>query len=305
MLAPAPAALGRRRAAWPSRLLWAVLGGLVGAAVTLLCGVIDRTPANPHAPTAFSSPPLRRTAALDASPGAPLAKPHDGFRLVTWNIHHGTGADGVRDPARTAAALRASRFDVAVLQEVDGPAAGAGGQAADLAGELRAAGVFVGTETRWGRVHRGNAVLTRLPAGPLHRVPLPDTRGKGFRTATVTTVRTPAGTPVRIVGVHLSRGDDRAAQLAAAADLFLSLEAPCVLAGDFNTKSADSLLRELRESPGGADALAALPGDRWEVEQVFIRGLLSARPRRTPAPASDHPLISVDLRVPRGGPPCD
>ena len=291
MLAPAPAA-ARRRSRWPSRLAWAAAGASAGVAATLLAGLVDRAPANPHAPAAFAVAPPRRTASLADD------RPHDGFRLVTWNIHHATGLDGVTDPARTAAALRAARFDVALLQEVNGPTAGGADQAAALAEDLRAAGAFVGTETRWGRTHRGNGVLTRLPAGPLHRVPLPDTRGKGFRTLTLTTVRTPAGTPVRVVGLHVSRGDDRAAQLAAAADLFLSLEEPCVLAGDFNTKAGDSLLTLLRESPGVADALANLPGERWEVEQVFTRGLAVARPERIATDASDHPLIAVDLRVP-------
>ena len=292
MLAPPPAA-ARRRSLWPSRLAWVAAGALAGVSATLLAGLIDRAPANPHAPAAFPAPPPRRTASLETIPS------HDGFRLVTWNIHHATGTDGVCDPARTAAALRASRFDVALLQEVNGPVAGGGDQAAALADDLRAGGAFVGTETRWGRTHRGNAVLTRLPAGPLHRVPLPDTRGKGFRTLTLTTVRTPAGTPVRVVGVHLSRGPDRAAQLAAAADLFLSLDAPCVIAGDFNTKADDPLLSVLRESAGVADALANLPGERWEVEQVFVRGLKVARPSRIGGDASDHPLIAVDLRVPK------
>ena len=291
MLAPPPAA-ARRRNRWPARLAWVTVGMLVGASATLLAGLVDRAPANPHAPASLGPAPPRRTASLEDIP------PHDGFRLVTWNIHHATGEDGVRDPARTAETLRSARFDVALLQEVDGPTAGDPDQAEALADDLRAAGAFVGTETRWGRTHRGNAVLTRLRAGPLHRVPLPDTRGKGFRTLTLTTVRTPAGTPVRVVGVHLSRGDDRAAQLAAAADLFLSLDEPCVLAGDFNTKSDDSLLAELRESPGVTDALENLPGNRWEVEQVFARGLKAARPQRVGGPASDHPLIAVDLRVP-------
>ena len=293
MLAPRPPRRSFPRVRWAAPLATAAAGAAVGAVGVLLAGMVDRSPANPHRPAPFPAAPPRRTASLGES------RPHDGFRLVTWNIHHATGADGVRDPARTAAELRASRFDVALLQEVDGPTAGAADQAAALAADLRVGAAFVGTERRWGRVYRGNGVLTRLPAGPLHRVPLPDTRGKGFRTLTLATVRTPAGTPVRVVGVHVSRGEDKAAQLAAAVDLFFSLAEPCVLAGDFNTKAGDDLLADLRETPGVVDALAGLKGERWEVEQVFARGLKPSHPARVGTDASDHPLIAVDLRVPR------
>ena len=275
MLAPPPAA-ARRRSRWPSRLAWAAFGAVVGATAFGLGGLIDRAPANPHAPADFAAAPPRRTASLADD------RPRDGFRLVTWNIHHATGTDGVTDPARTAAALRAARFDVALLQEVNGPTAGGDDQAAALADDLRAGGAFVGTETRWGRTHRGNAVLTRLPAGPLHRVPLPDTRGKGFRTLTLTTIRTPAGTPVRVVGVHLSRGGDKPAQLAAAADLFLSLEEPCVLAGDFNTRAGDSLL----DSPAGVPGSHRRPGEPAG-RAVGGRAGLHPRPRRRP-PGADR-----------------
>ena len=300
MLAPSPPAANRRR---PRPLRTAAVlcaGAAVGAALTLLAGAADRTPPNPHRPVALAATAPVRTVAADSPADAPPAT--DSFRLATWNIHHGEGTDGATDLDRIAEALAATAFDVALLQEVDGPGGSAGtDQAAALAAALGGEGAFVGTEERWGRTHRGNGVLSRLPTGPLHRVPLPDTRGKGFRLLTLATVRTPAGTPVRVVGVHLSRGPDRAAQLAAAADLFLSLEAPCVLAGDFNTRADDPLLADLKRTPGVTDALAGLPGKRWEVDQIFARGLTATAAVRTATPASDHPLLAVTL-TPAGSP---
>src|SRR5947207_3322158 len=40
------------------------------------------------------------------------------LRLVSWNVHGCVGTDGEFDPDRVAAALRALRPDVALLQEV-------------------------------------------------------------------------------------------------------------------------------------------------------------------------------------------
>ena len=261
-------------------------GLLLGAGIIWLIGWADRVPADPHDAPAFGTPSVAATRAADGR-----------FRLVTWNVHRFAGSDGVRDAPAISGVLSDSGFDLALLQEAPGDGDGVG-----LDGLTNAAAAFVGTEDRFGRTHIGNAVLTRLAAGPVHRLPLPDTRGKAFRTAVLTTVRVPTGAnpggePVRVLGVHLATTADQAVQIERVTDLFLSLRAPCVLAGDFNQPPESPLLEPLRTAPGVADALAAIPRGERAVDHVFVRGLTASNARAVRTSASDHPLYAVDLRL--------
>ena len=261
-------------------------GLLLGAGIMWLIGWADRVPADPHDAPSFGAP---EAAAIPAADGQ--------FRLAIWNVHRFVGSDGVENVEATAGALNDSGFDVALLQETPGD-----GDGFDLGGRTGAAAAFVGTEDRFGRTHIGNAVLTRLAAGPVHRLPLPDTRGKAFRTAVLTTVRVPTGTnpggePVRVLGVHLATTADQAVQVERVTDLFLSLRAPCVLAGDFNQPIDSPLLEPLREAPGVTNALAAIPRGERDVDHVFVRGLTASNARAALTSASDHPLYAVDLRL--------
>jgi len=61
------------------------------------------------------------------------------FRLATFNIRHGVGADGVLDLERVAAVIEQASADVVCLQEVDrnwGARSGFQDQTAWLAGRL-------------------------------------------------------------------------------------------------------------------------------------------------------------------------
>ena len=219
---------------------------------------------------------------------------------MTWNVHQFEGVGGAASFARAGALLGETGFDLAVLQEVT--AAGpTGDPAADLAEATGAAAAFVGTERWFGEAHVGNAVLSRLPTTFAHRVPLPDSRGKGFRTAVLTTAALPGGGDVRVLNVHLSRGRDRAEQLARAVDLFLALKEPCVLAGDLNSRPDDPLLEPLRTAPGVVDALADAGVRASTVDGIFVRGLAVTDAALVPTDASDHPLYWADLTVAPAG----
>lgn len=273
---------------WPA-FFALLLGAALGAGAVLLSVWADRTPADPHDAPAFGAP---------QSTDGELVRGNGGFRFVTWNVHQYAGPDGEGNAEETGRILNDSGFDVATLQEA---ADDEGGFALDtLTG---AAGAFIGTEKRFGRVHIGNALLSRLATGPVHRIPLPDSRGKAFRTASLTTVFVPTetnpdGEPVRVIGVHLANTADGDVQTERVVDLFLATQPPCILAGDFNQTIDSPSLALLFAAEDVSDALADLPAGQRGIDHVFIRGLTASAPAVVPTDASDHPLLRVDLSLP-------
>src|SRR3954469_14228253 len=156
-------------------------------------------------------------------------------RLVSFNIHHGVGADGRHDLPRLAQVLAAADADVICLQEVDRHF-GARSENVDQ-GLLLARALDM--QLAWGpaidepRGEYGNALLSRLPIliSDVHRLP-----GGGEPRSALRTMIELDGAALWVTVTHLSRsGGDRAAQLAAVADLHTAPMQTGVVVGDFNT----------------------------------------------------------------------
>lgn len=233
---------------------------------------------------------------------------HSGaFRVATFNIHSGRGADSLVDLNRTAGCLAPQGLpaqSIIGLNEVQGPTFRGDANQAQLLGDmLNAAWLFAPTERRWWREHFGNAVLATCPVGSWLRIPLPSTGGKGFRNALLLTIRPgerPGDRPVQLLVTHLDRTQDRELQLAAVSSLFLSLAEPAILIGDLNTTRGDPALRELLAVPGVQDAVAA--GSRDDIpdriDWILVRGLRIVNAAVVPGNASDHPLVWADCAFP-------
>ena len=87
------------------------------------------------------------------------------------------------------------------------------------------------------------AVLTRLPVLSVTNVRLPD--GDEPRTALDVRVSV-GGRPVSVVGIHFYRTpEERLAQADSLTTYFSDAEHPIVLAGDFNSRRGDVVLRSL------------------------------------------------------------
>ncbi len=146
----------------------------------------------------------------------------------------------------------------------------------------------------------GADLLYRCPVRNAVRVPLTNTRGKAYRNAILSTI-TLQGGDVRILAVHVDREEDRQHQLQTVIDLFLGLQAPCVLMGDLNTVAAEPLLRGLIQhsevqSPLH-DALGrSLPAET--IDWILTRGLTTLSANLVDNPASDHPLLWAELTFP-------
>ncbi len=225
------------------------------------------------------------------------------IRLASFNIHSAKGNDGVTDIGRVADILRDADF--AGLSEVRGGFRGPPTNQAEQLGEaLKCAWWFCPSEHRWWTDHFGNAALSRYPV-QLVRIPLVNTRGKAYRNAVLARVELDAEHSVRIITTHLDGGDDQSAQLRTVIPLFLGLEAPAVLMGDFNTKQTHELIQLLLKTPGVRSPLhETLPnGPPPEtIDWIFTRGLKTVSAELVPNEASDHPAVSVTVRwdVPDG-----
>ncbi|MFC7896548.1 endonuclease/exonuclease/phosphatase family protein [Streptomyces sp. NPDC057381] len=253
------------------------------------------------------------------------------LRVATYNIHAGTGADGVFDLDRQAAALRALDADVIGLQEVDVHWGGRS-QGLDVAEELaRRLGMRVSfapiysldpVEAGGPRREYGVAVLSRFPvrSAENHEITRLSTQDEnpvpapapGFGEVTLK-VR---GVPVQVFVTHLDYRGDPAVRVAQVADTrrIMAREraelpgARQVLLGDFNAEPSAPelrpLWRELDDAGAGTGGTypAAAPVKRIDYvavgEGVRVRG--ASVPEE--AVASDHRPVVADVSLARKGP---
>lgn len=224
--------------------------------------------------------------------------------LATFNIHSGKGRDEVCNLERTHSAIPAG-IDLLFLQEVRSGLHGLRtDQTSYLAEKLEYAHLFLPTEQQYFENHFGNALLTRTAPQSIHYLPLPNSLGKRFRNATLLTLDI-CQPPLRVLLTHLDEKVDRAEQLPLIVDLFNGLEAPVVLMGDLNTRVGDELLAPLWEEPDVLDALASCTADREDghgVDWILTKGLKVIDQQIVETDASDHPLFTVTIEIPRFNP---
>lgn len=268
--------------------------------------------------------------ALIASPAVAVTTPRPPsggglpLRVATYNIHAGTGMDGVFDLDRQIAELRSLNADVIGLQEVDRHWSDRSG-GRDLAGELaRRLRMHVSfapiysldpAEPGGPRAEYGVAVLsrhrilsaenheiTRLSTQDPNPVPAP---APGFGEVVVR-VR---GLPVHVYVTHLDHRPDpavRAAQIADTRRIMAEDRGPRILLGDFNAEPAAPelapLWRELADADPGAPTFPARdPAKRIDFVAVSDdgpHGGIGVRKAWVPeSTASDHRPVVADLLI--------
>lgn len=269
-----------------SRRGFGVLLGTMAACVILIVWGNDRQPADP---TEVLS--LRGRAESPALPGPTI-------RLGTLNIHGFKGRDGVRDPARTAAALR--DLDIVALQEVhSGWDELAGDQALQLGERLGMASLYAPFERRWWTNSFGTGLLTRVVPTSLLRIPLPGHDRNRFRNAVLMRFDH-HGTPVNVLAVHLDNHQDHDHQLRTVVQLFLSLQQPAILLGDMNTGADDPQLQALLAEPsvtGHIDESSSGRQPLCGVDWIILRGLHCVRHEVRDLGASDHPALCAEVGI--------
>ncbi|MET9915745.1 endonuclease/exonuclease/phosphatase family protein [Streptomyces sp. NPDC006435] len=256
------------------------------------------------------------------------------LRVVTYNIHAGADADGVFDPARQAAELRALDADVIGLQEVDSHW-GTRSEWRDLAAELaerldmrvsfapiysldpqdpgaprREFGVAV--LSRYRVVGAENHEITRLSTQDPDPVPAP---APGFGEVVLRV----KGLPVHVYVTHLDYRADPAVRAAQVADTRRIMAEDGrrggdgaagpgavrqILLGDFNAPPTAPelapLWKELTDAdPGGPTYPAAAPAQRIDYVAVS-KGSVRVRDAAVAETlASDHRPVVADLLLRR------
>jgi endonuclease/exonuclease/phosphatase family metal-dependent hydrolase len=267
------------------------------------------------------------------APAGPKPAPGPGqppipVRRVSFNVHHGVGADGRHDLPRLATVLAGLDADLLCLQEVDRHY---GERSEDVDQALLLARAL-DMQLAWGpaidepradgpRKQYGNALLSRLPIliSDVHRLP-----GGGEPRCALRAMIELDGAALWVTATHLSTGDParRAAQATAVAALHTDPMETGVVVGDFNTgpdapelaplreRLTDAWLRaRARDDRAGwrfwrADEGDTFPasGPRIRFDQVWVSpGVEVAAAHVVDAEgASDHLPLVVDLEVPSG-----
>jgi endonuclease/exonuclease/phosphatase family metal-dependent hydrolase len=216
--------------------------------------------------------------------------------VVTFNIRHGRGTDGVVDLDRTASVIRAMGADLIALQELDRnfPRSGRVDQPAVLAELIGMQMAFFPTVVDGNRSY-GVALAAREAVDarfePLPRIAHEEPRG----------VVVGRSSGMTVLATHLSTERwARAAQTRALARLARDAPPPVVVLGDLNQRSWSWSLVALRA--------AGLHGDRsWRgrarslggIDHVFAgRGARVVGTWTRPTTASDHPAIGAVVEAP-------
>jgi endonuclease/exonuclease/phosphatase family metal-dependent hydrolase len=178
-----------------------------------------------------------------------LAQDPPQLRVLTYNIHHGQGADGKFDLERLAKIIVALQPDLVALQEVDRKTKRAGGvdQAAEL-GKLTGMHVEFGKALDFSGGEYGEAILTRVKPDEVKVYALPHDQGSEPRAALAVRLKPGEDLPeLLFVGTHLchQREANRVAQAKEINRLFsVQNIPPCLLAGDLNARAASETMKE-------------------------------------------------------------
>jgi len=229
------------------------------------------------------------------------------LRVVAYNIRRGEGMDGQVDLVRVADVLRSLDADVITLQEVDKETERTGGvdQVARL-GELLGMRGFHGAHRPYQGGEYGNAILTRLRVRDVRTRSIPPSAGSALTVLEVVFPGVGSGS-LSVVSVHLAGSpEERHAQADSVTSYFADVDRPVVLAGDFNSRRGDLVMRTLGQAwqivpkEGDPNTYPADVPDR-EIDFVMFRPLgalevLEHRVVDEPV-ASDHRPILVVLRL--------
>ena len=172
------------------------------------------------------------------------------LRVVTYNIHHGEGTDGIVDLARQAHILKSVQPDLVALQEVDLHTARSSG-----VNQLHELARLTGMHAQFGKAmdysggSYGVAVLSRWPVVRTRNDPLPTFPDREPRTALTVLVKVEKGWPLlQFTSTHLDQGREEANRLAQAAQLnavTVREGMPAILAGDMNSRPDTEVMKVL------------------------------------------------------------
>jgi len=206
------------------------------------------------------------------------------LRVATFNIDG--GAEGIDHVAHALGG-----FDLAGLQEVHGLE-----QTDFLAQSLHQSYVYAPVETQWWFKSFGNAAVTDLPVSYWQRIPISSNDSDSNRNVILLSA-TFAGRPLNVLITHIDRKQDHAREIRDVTHLFLSLQEPAILLGDFNLiedqngRDNDPDVAALVSTPGVIDPVGKA------YDRIFARGFVALNSGYVEEHASDHPLAWAELEL--------
>jgi endonuclease/exonuclease/phosphatase family metal-dependent hydrolase len=181
-------------------------------------------------------------------------------RVMSYNIQHGEGADGVIDLPRIAAVITNAGADIVGLQEVDQKTTRSSGvdQAAEL-GRLTGMNYYFGRSINYQGGGYGNAVLSRFPIRRQQRTFLTKLNQAVEQRSVSEAVLDLGGTELVLLNTHLDAGASHDERLHGVAQLKVIATGygnrAILFCGDFNTRPTEPAYAAL-----AADFVDAWPG---------------------------------------------
>ena len=192
--------------------------------------------------------------------------------ILTYNIHHVEGTDGVIDYERMAGVISELDADIVALQEVDNRTERSQGinQVEKLAALAGYRYFVFGRSMPYGGGEYGLAVMSRFPILSHEVHPLPFRFGLEPRTMLLTRIQTGNDREILSLGnTHLCHQseENRIDQIRRINSILSGIEGPLVLAGDFNARKGNDSMR-LMWSRDWQD----LSAGHSRIDYILVRG---------------------------------
>jgi endonuclease/exonuclease/phosphatase family metal-dependent hydrolase len=236
--------------------------------------------------------------------------------VLSFNIHHAAGPDGVFDLDRLAGEIRRTRADVVGLQEVDrhfGERSKWTDEPAELARRLGMHVVYGANldlePPAPGQPRRqyGTAILSRYPIISWRNTLLPKARPAEEQRGLLEAVVNVRGLKVRAMTTHFQHdnAESRVLQAAVVADLVRASREPVVLTGDLNAvpgtpeiTTLTDLLTDTHERAGRGDGFTyPVEAPTARIDYVLTDNALPLRSKVLETASSDHRPVLANLLV--------
>ena len=234
------------------------------------------------------------------------------LRVMTYNIHHAEGIDGVLDIERIAGVIADAGADIVALNEVDNNYSARSenkNQPKLLAEALNMHYVYGATLTSGpeDKPHLyGNAVLSKYPIIDSANHKLANAGNEEARCALAAKIKI-GDTDYTFIATHLNHrnGELRIAQANSIIEILESIDTPVILAGDFNCRPGTNAAEVITEKMVSTFAAAGIgsegtTGRGTKIDFIFVSPdledkIMSAEVVRNDITkvASDHlPMVS-------------
>jgi len=226
------------------------------------------------------------------------------IRLLSYNIRHGEGMDGLTDLERIAGVIRSAEPDVVALQEVDCRQDRTGGvdQAAEL-GRLTGMAAVLGPAVVTRTALYGNAILSSLRVRDAITYPLAGALEPRSVLSAEVEIAPGSTSTFRFLSTHLSLREESRLRSVSLIESLLDPDEPAVLAGDLNARPESPVLEAFRRTWTNAtegQTLITLPLEKpRQIDYVLFRPARCWAVRHTEVIderiASDHCPVLADL----------